>query len=170
MFILAAILLVALAILLLWLSSRQRVGLGVPEGRVVYEDSGVQRRLEEPLFDEDLNLVGKPDYLIQSKQGLIPVEVKSSRTPSRPFETHIYQLAAYCALVERNFHQRPPYGIIRYPERSFTVEFTRDLERRLVRLMEEMQGSLDRGELHRSHSVAARCKTCGFSKLCPEHI
>src|SRR3972149_2334260 len=69
------------------------------------------------LMAEDLDLVGKPDYLIQSKQGLIPVEVKTGRTPARPFESHVFQVAAYCALVERNFKQRPPYGIIRYPER-----------------------------------------------------
>lgn len=170
MFYFVAIVLIALAILLLWLSGRQRANLGVPEGRLVYEDSGIQRRLEEPLFDEDLNLVGKPDYLIQSKQGLIPVEVKTGRTPTRPYETHIYQVAAYCALVESNFRQRPAYGIIRYPERSFTVEFTRNLERRLARLLEEMQGALERGEMHRSHSTAARCRACGFRQLCTEAI
>lgn len=169
MFVFVAILLIAAAILLLWLSGWQRADLGLPEGRVLYEDSG-RRRLEEPLFDKGLNLVGKPDYLIQSRQGLIPVEVKTGRTPTRPFDTHIYQLAAYCALVESNFRQRPPYGIIRYPERSFTVEFTRDLERSLVRVLDEMQHSLEQGELHRSHDMAARCRACGFAGLCSERI
>ena len=167
---LPSLLLFLAAILLLWLSTRQRRGLGLPEGRLLYEDSGDQRRLEQPLFAEDLNLVGKPDYLIRSKQGLIPVEVKTGRTPQRPFESHVFQLAAYCALVERNFQQRPPYGIIRYPERSFEVEFTQDLERQLLSLLAEMQTALRSGELHRSHGAAARCRACGYAQLCDERL
>jgi len=168
--ILPSLLLFALALLLLWLSTRQRRGLGLPEGRLLYEDSGDQRRLEEPLFAEDLNLVGKPDYLIQSKQGLIPVEVKTGRTPQRPFESHVFQLAAYCALMERNFQQRPVYGIIKYPERSFEVEFTQTLERQLVSLLAEMQTDLGSGELHRSHQAPARCRACGYGQLCDERL
>lgn len=168
--ILPSLLLFIAALLLLWLSTRQRRGLGLPEGRLIYEDSGEQRRLGQPLFAEDLNLVGKPDYLIQSKQGLIPVEVKTGRTPQRPFESHVYQLAAYCALVERNFRQRPPHGIIRYPERSFTVEFTQTLERQLVSLLAEMETDLRSGEMHRSHGVSARCRACGYGQLCDERL
>jgi len=168
--ILPSLLLFIAALLLLWLSTRQRRGLGLPEGRLIYEDSGDQRRLEQPLFAEDLNLVGKPDYLIQSKEGLIPIEVKTGRTPQRPFEAHIYQLAAYCALVERNFQQRPPYGIIRYPERSFTVEFTQALEHQLVSLLGKMQTDLRSVELHRSHQVTARCRACGYVQLCAERL
>ena len=164
------LLLLSLAFLLLWLSTQQRRGLGVPEGRLLYEDSGVQRRLEHPLLAEDLDLVGKPDYLIQSKQGLIPVEVKTGRTPARPFESHVFQVAAYCALVERNFKQRPPYGIIRYPERSFTVEFSRTLEEELLSLLAQMQGALSADEMHRSHDMAARCQACGYVHLCVERL
>ncbi|MEX1247493.1 MAG: Dna2/Cas4 domain-containing protein [Anaerolineales bacterium] len=164
-----AILLFVLAALLLWLSARQRSGLGLPGGRVLYEDSGAQRQLELPLFAEDLTLVGKPDYLVQSKQGLVPVEVKSGRTPKRPFQSHIFQLAAYCALVERNFAQRPPYGIIRYPQRSFTVEFTRQLEGQLLALLAEMRAGFGM-EMHRSHQVAARCHACGYGQLCDQHL
>jgi CRISPR-associated exonuclease Cas4 len=96
--------------------------------------------------------------------------VKTGRTPQRPFEAHIYQLAAYCALVERNFRQRPLYGIIRYPERSFRVEFTHTLERQLVTLLAEMETDLRSGEMHRSHGVAARCRACGYGKLCDERL
>lgn len=165
-----AFILLLLGVLLFWASTRRRRGLGVPEGRVVYEDSGATRRLEQPLFAEDLNLVGRPDYLIENKQGLVPVEVKSGRTPTRPFESHILQLAAYCALVQRNFDQRPAYGIIRYPERSFTVEYTEKLERQLMALLDEMRAGLSRRELHRSHQVTAKCRSCGYFELCPERL
>lgn len=163
-------LLLALAALLLWLSTRHRRGLGLPEGRLLYEDSGGQRRLREPLFAEDLDLMGRPDYLIKSKQGLIPVEVKTGRSPKQPFESHVFQLAAYCVLVERNFKQRPPFGIIKYPQASYQVDFTENLENQLLGLLADMRLGFMSGELHRSHSAAARCRSCGYVQLCPERL
>lgn len=170
MYIAIAILLIVLAIAVLWLSSRQRTSLGLPEGRVVYTDTGTERRLEQPLFDEELQLVGRPDYLVEGADGLVPVEVKSGRTPRKPHASHIYQLAAYCLLVTSNFRKRPSYGIIRYPQRSFRVEFTRELERQLVSLLYSMRDGLETAELHRSHAVAARCSACGYRQLCAERL
>jgi CRISPR-associated exonuclease Cas4 len=170
MYLYLSLLLVILALLLLWLSGRQRRGLGLPGGRVVYSDTGAERRVEQPLYANDLLLVGRPDYLVQSAEGLVPVEVKSGSSPQKPYDTHIFQLAAYCVLVARNFKQRPPYGIIRYPQRSFRIEFTRDLENQLLGLLKEMRNGLDLTELHRSHNVFGRCRACGFGQLCEEHL
>jgi CRISPR-associated exonuclease Cas4 len=165
-----AIVLLVAALLLLFLSTRRRRGLGIPEGRVIYSDSGAEHRVESPLFADDLLLLGKPDYLVESAQGLVPVEVKSGRTPTRPFQSHIFQLAAYCLLVQRNFKKRPPFGIIRYPERSFTVEFTRELEQQLLDLLQDMRTGLLGAEMHRSHRQAGRCNSCGFRELCDQRL
>jgi len=170
MYALAAVLLLVLAALLWWWSQRQRAALGLPEGQVLYSDTGIERRVEQPLFDEALGLIGRPDYLIQGTDGLVPVEVKSGRTPRAPHQSHIYQVAAYCALVARTFHQRPAYGIIRYPQRSFRIEFTSALEAQLLSLLETMRAGLQGGELHRSHQVAARCAACGYRQVCTERI
>lgn len=166
----AAFFLLALAALLLWWSGRQRAALGLPRGKVVYTDTGIERRVEEPLLDEELLLAGRPDYLVQDGDALVPVEVKSGSTPRRPHDSHVYQLAAYCLLVARRFHKRPPYGIIRYPQRSFRVEFTGSLETSLLRLLQGMRRSLNLAELHRSHETAARCAACGYRQLCSERI
>ncbi|MGH2581441.1 MAG: CRISPR-associated protein Cas4 [Anaerolineales bacterium] len=165
-----AIALFLAALALLWWSNRQRRGLGLPEGRIFYSDTGIEREITEPLFAEDLSLVGRPDYLVETKQGLIPVEVKSGRTPSQPFQSHIYQLAAYCALVECNFGKRPAYGIIRYPGKSFQVDFTRQLESQLIRLLDEMKQGLMSREMHRSHRQPARCRSCGYLQVCEESL
>ena len=67
-------------------------------------------------------LTGKPDYVIKHDDGsLIPVEYKSAKAPNQPYESHIMQLAAYCALIESHFGTRPAYGIIRYSDRSFNI-------------------------------------------------
>lgn len=165
-----AIVLLLLALLLLWLSARQRSTLGLPSGQVLYSDTGVERRLEQPLMDEALGLIGRPDYLVQGADGVVPVEVKSGRTPRQPYQAHIYQLAAYCVLVARNFQQRPAYGIIRYPQRSFRVEFSAALEAQVLSLLAAMRQGLAHGELHRSHSLAARCAACGYRQVCTERI
>ena len=170
MYLLIAGILLGLALILLWLSSQRRRELGLPEGRVLYSDTGPRRELLEPLFAEDLNLVGKPDYLVDSKEGLVPVEVKSGRTPSKPFDSHIYQLAAYCLLVQRNYRQRPPYGILRYPQRSFAVDFTPELEEDLLALLTQMRAGAALRELHRSHEQPGRCISCGFGQLCEERL
>jgi CRISPR-associated exonuclease Cas4 len=142
----------------------------LPEGCVLYSDTGQRRELTELLYADDLSLVGKPDYLVESKEGLVPVEVKSGRTPSKPFDSHIYQLVAYCLLVQRNYRRRPPYGIIRYPQRSFAIEFTRDLEAQVLELLADMRSSLGLGEMHRSHDQVGRCKACGFGQLCDQRL
>ncbi len=169
MYLALPLLLVILALVLLWFSSCQRRRLGLPTGRVVYSDSGAERRVEQPLYADDLLLVGRPDYLVESAEGLVPVEVKSGRSPQTPYDTHIFQLAAYCILVTRNFKQRPLYGIIRYPRRCFRIEFTQQLENQVLNLIKEMRNGLDLAELHRSHD-GARCNACGFGRLCEEHL
>ena len=96
-----AIALVVIAVIFFWQSSRVRRAAGLPGGRVVYTDTRAWGKVEKPLYDHGLGLTGKPDYLVEKDGQLIPVEVKSGRAPEAPYDSHIYQLAAYCLLVER---------------------------------------------------------------------
>src|ERR671925_154705 len=96
-----ALLLLFLAIFFFWQSNRQRQAAGLPGGRVIYTDTRGWGKLEKPLFYQALGLTGKPDYLIQQNGQIIPVEVKSSRAPEAPYDSHIYQLASYCLLAEK---------------------------------------------------------------------
>lgn len=165
-----AILLLALALLLLWLAGRQRRGLGLPSGRVLYRDMGAGDTVRRPLYAADLDLAGKPDYLLRTERGLVPVEVKSGRTPGQPYESHVYQLAAYCALVERHYGQRPVAGLVRYPERSFEVAYTPELENQLLTLLEEMRADMAAAEVDRSHQQAGRCRACGYLERCDQGL
>ena len=42
--------------------------------------------------------------------------------------SHIYQLASYCLLVEKTYGKRPPYGIIHYKDQDFAIDYTQELE------------------------------------------
>jgi CRISPR-associated exonuclease Cas4 len=165
-----ALVLLMLAALLFWLSSRQRKGAGLPGGRVIYTDTRAWGPLEKPLFDADLGLTGKPDYLVEQDGRIIPVEVKSGRTPQAPYDAHIFQVAAYCLLVEKATGQRPPYGILHYPQRDFAVDYTPGLESALLDLLAQMRRDERRASVDRSHADEARCRGCGFRSACDQKL
>jgi CRISPR-associated exonuclease Cas4 len=127
-----AFVLLSIAAVMFWLSARQRRLAGLPGGRVIYVDTSQWAKVEKPLYDRALNLTGKPDYLVQSGDVYLPVEIKSSQVHQHPYDSHIYQLAAYCLLVERTYGYRPTYGILHYTNQTFAVDFTPQLERALL--------------------------------------
>lgn len=159
-----------LAFLFFWQSNRQRSEAGLPGGRVIYTDTRGWSKLEKPLFYAALELTGKPDYLVEQNGKIIPVEVKSGRAPDAPYDSHIYQLASYCLLVEKTYHKRPPYGIIHYEDKDFSVEYTHELEQSLLELVTEMKRDGMKKEVARSHEQASRCKRCGFRSVCDQSL
>lgn len=159
-----------LALIFFWQSNRQRKAAGLPGGRLIYTDTRGWGKLEKPLFYAALELTGKPDYLIEKNGQIIPVEVKSGRAPEAPYDSHIYQLAAYCLLVEKTYRKRPPYGIIHYTNRDFAVDYTRELEESLLDLLANMKRDEHRSDVPRSHEQVARCVKCGFRKVCDQRL
>ena len=168
--ILIPILLILLALALFWIASRQRKAAGLPAGRVVYTDTGQGSKVEKPLYDPLSGLAGKPDYLIEQDDLLIPVEVKSSYAPSEPYDSHVYQLAAYCLLVLRVYGKRPPHGLLRYRNRTFAIDFTAELEASLLDRLAEMRLQERAGEANRSHQSTARCAACGYRQICDQRL
>lgn len=167
-----ALLLLFIAGMALWLAHRQRLASGLPTRRVTYSDTGLWNKVERPLYDPVSGLTGRPDYLVELDDGqtLVPVEVKSGRAPAAPHDSHIFQLAAYCWLVERTEGIRPPYGILRYRDRTFTIDYTPALEHELELLLNEIRRQEKRGEADRSHHEAARCARCGFRSICNQRL
>jgi len=86
--------LILIALILLWKARQRHKSTGLPVGRIIYADTRAWGPVEEPLYAADLGLTGRPDYLVQQKDQLIPVEVKSSRVAEAPYDAHILQLAA----------------------------------------------------------------------------
>jgi len=165
-----AVFIAFLALAVLWLARRQQQAVGLPEGRVIYADTRGWLPVAEPLYDPNLGLTGRPDYLVQQGEQIIPVEVKSSRTPQKPYDTHIYQLAAYCLLVKHAYDVRPRYGILHYPDRTYQIDFTCELEGAVLTLLEKMHADERHEALPRSHDSPARCHGCGFHSVCDQRL
>lgn len=170
MYLTAAVLLLVLALIMFAQAERSRRAAGLPGGRVIYSDTSQWAPLEEPLYDPVVKVTGRPDYLFDQGDFIIPVEVKSGRVPNEPYDSHIYQVAAYCLLVEREFGKRPPYGVIHYGKRTFAVDYTPELEDALLELLSEMRRSELKQSLDRSHEEPARCRGCGFGYTCEQSI
>lgn len=162
--------LLVLAVIMFMISGRTRHAAGLPGGRVVYADMGTWEEVEKPLYDPITQITGRPDYLVRQGKEIIPVEVKSGRTPENPYDSHIFQLAAYCLLVEREYGVRPSYGIVHYKKRTFEITYTKELETALIDILTEIRQCEQKRNVNRSHEQAARCRGCGFAYTCDQAL
>ena len=169
-----ALLLAVLGGTLLWLGRRQRGRSGLPAGSVVYSDTGEWQETEEALRSRRYGLVGRPDYLVQVRDGgrrvVVPVEVKSRARPARPYDSHVLQLGAYCLLVEDNFGAAPPYGLLRYADATLEIPFTDELRRRVLEAADEIRRARRAPEVRRSHGEPRRCAACGYRLACGSEV
>jgi len=154
-----AILFIGIVLLLFTFWMRKRIG--IPMGNVIYSDS-----IKEPgtiLRAKNIPLSGKPDFLIKTKGQVIPVELKRGKTPASPYPSHLAQLFAYCYLVKDNFALRPEYGIIDYPENDFKLEFPKEAEANVEKLVREIVAK-KRGTLNRAN-LTNICRNCRLAHI-----
>lgn len=162
-----------MAVVGLWLFIRAgavRRETGLPAGRVTYVDTGAWDRCDRPLFSQRYRLTGRPDYLVRNEKGVIPVEVKSGSAPGQPYQAHVLQLAAYCLLVEEQEGRTPPYGILKYDDRAFEIDYTRALHAELLDLLRAIRRDLQAREVKRDHDEAGRCRGCGYREQCNQRL
>jgi CRISPR-associated exonuclease Cas4 len=165
-----AVILLAGGLLLLTRARRLHEQTGLPQGRVIYADTGAWDRCEKPLFSRRYLLTGKPDYLVDDRRVKIPVEVKSTPSPPSPYRSHVLQLAAYCLLVEEEYGRPPPYGIIKYHDQTYAVEYTAQLRAELISVLAKMRQDLAAADVCPSHANPNRCRSCGYREECEERL
>lgn len=116
----------------------------------VYTDT--EQTPGEILYSNTIPLMGKPDYLVKEGEELIPVELKTGKTPTEPWENHVMQLMAYCYLVEENYGVRPKGGIVKYPEREFKLLYTDEAKQGVINtVLEIMQAKESEQEYACTH-------------------
>ncbi len=157
-------LLFLLGIALLIIARRILSDTGLPRGRIIYMDHAKLNPYPNALYDPELRLTGKPDYVVTVRGKPFPVEAKSTSSPSKPYLFHIMHLAAYCRLVESNFKPRPEEGAILYADRTFEFAYSRNLKKKLIGTMDDIRASSQKPA--RSHDSSARCKGCGYQSIC----
>jgi CRISPR-associated exonuclease Cas4 len=151
-------------------STRLRQKSGLPAGRLVYADSADWRPTSQALYSATYQLTGKPDYLVETGDAVIPVEVKSSRAPKIPYLGHLLQLAAYCLLVEETSGRTPPHGLLKYADALYEVDFSQELRRELLATMAGIRQARLSENVPRSHQQPGKCAACGFGDRCGEAL
>lgn len=145
---------------------------GVPlDARVVSSDTGAWQRVERPLFSQRYRLAGKPDYIVEDKAGaIIPIEVKPNRSESQPRQSDTMQLVAYGILVEEKYKARPAYGLLKYRDMLFRIEFTDELRSECLEILQDMRLARGMSGVARSHTDPLICRYCGYRDACEERL
>ena len=129
-------------------ASRFRKKHGVRKGQISYADkldgSG------DPLVSKTHNISGAPDYILTTESSLVPVEIKTGRTPKGPLFSHILQIAVYCLLIEDKYKHAPTHGIIKYSEAEHEIEYNEDMRKLVLSKLEEMRSIIRTGDAHRN--------------------
>ncbi len=146
--------------------SREEMNLDDDKIRYVDELEG-----KSPLLkSEEYKLRGKPDLILEKDEKPVPVEVKTGRVPQGPFFSHILQIAAYCFLIEEDFGVKPPYGLIRYGETEFDIEYDDDLRSLLLEKLRIMREHLENERPSRNHGREGKCRNCSRKEICDESL
>jgi CRISPR-associated exonuclease Cas4 len=164
------IVIIFIAVLVWACANAHIVQSGIPGGRIVLQDTDRRRPVARPLVSRRYGLIGKPDYLVETPDGLIPVEVKSRPWPSTgPRAADVMQLMAYCVLVEDKFRPPPPHGVIAYADRPELVPYTPQQRETVLKIVSEIAAA-EGCAPHRNHRQHARCKRCGYQPVCDEAL
>lgn len=138
------------------------------KGEVVYIDSNMEK--PKLFVSKKLGLSGRPDAVVLDGEHHIPVEIKTGRVPRGPLFSHILQIAAYCVLLEEEYGKAPPYGVIRYGDVSYEIEYNEDQKRLLLQKLADMRAAIRKGEAHRNHNRPGKCVHCSRRAVCPERL
>lgn len=159
-----------LACLLLVLAWWLRRGTGVPWAPLRYDDASGWQQPRRPFVSHRYGVVGKPDYVVQMRDGLIPIEAKPTRTAAAPHDSDIAQLLAYCLLIEDTTGHAPPYGLLRYAHQTFRVPYTAARRAELLDLLAAIRADEHADDVPRSHNQSGRCRHCSFVEQCDDRL
>ncbi|MBI4481497.1 MAG: CRISPR-associated protein Cas4 [Acidobacteria bacterium] len=118
------------------------------------------------LSSERLGLSGKLDLLIETPEGLFPVDFKW--TAQEPYLNHLFQLAGYALLLEER-HARPVSTGFIYlipKEDAVVIEITEGLKTECLRILDEIRGMIVREQLPEATSFRNRCVDCEYRNYC----
>ena len=165
---------IVLALLFFWLSAQSRKKTGIPAGEVFYQDLVGQPFAAHDLRSPALGISGKPDCLIRTADGIVPVELKESKRPSARGEVHpnhMIQNLAYCALVEEQLKERVPYGLVIYAGQQVRrVEFSDSNRKWLMSTIAAVQAARLAKQAERNHNQRGRCSGCGVRDKCDQAL
>jgi CRISPR-associated protein Cas4 len=135
----------------------------IQKGKIAYSDLNKQNK---PFFSKCYRITGKPDYIVMKDNNYIPVEVKTGINIELQ-KNHIFQLAAYCHLLEENYGGFVPYGILVYNDiNHYKIPFNPKIRFEFESTLKNMRYTMKTGNITRNHSDYNRCRGCSMRTYC----
>ena len=151
-------------IILFVLLKSTKVPKKVYKSKTIYSDH--KEKPEKSLYSSKYELVGRPDFILHTKDGLLPLEIKNTNRPNQPYFSHVMQLISYCMLIEEEKGQRPKYGFIQYKSgKAFSIPYTEKMKSFLLKTMQEMRDYIDSGEGPKPVRDY-KCEKCYYREEC----
>ena len=139
----------------------------IQQGNIAYSDLN---KPAKPFFSKRYRITGKPDYIIQKDNCFIPVEIKTGRQYS-PQKNHVFQLAAYCHLLEENYGCFVPYGILVYgSNKQYKIPFDPKIRYELESVIKKMRILLKNKNFVRNHNDSNKCINCSMRVYCKNKL
>jgi CRISPR-associated protein Cas4 len=135
----------------------------IQDGKITYSDLS---KPSKPFFSKRYRIAGKPDYVVKRNKHYIPVEVKTG-IHIEPQKNHIFQLAGYCHLLEENYGDFVPYGILVYNDMyQYKIPFDPRIRFEFESTVKTMRNAMKTGRIARNHSNSHKCKSCSMQTYC----
>jgi CRISPR/Cas system-associated exonuclease Cas4 (RecB family) len=167
-------LLLGAAFLLLLLSRWLAGHTGMPgDAEILASDTG-QNRVEK-IHDPETRLVGQPDYVLRERVGfrrrLVPAELKPSRRGDTLHESDEMQVTVYMLLMRHAYGREfAGYGYVRYKEKTFRVDLTREREARCLAIADAVREARRVANTRRNHDQRGRCAQCSYVSVCEDRL
>lgn len=118
------------------------------------------------LRSEQLGLAGKLDLLLDSPEGLFPVDFKY--TSGRPHTNHRFQLCGYALLVEEAYEREVRHGFIYLipQEEVVVLDLTQAQKEETLGLLADMRDMIRTECMPDPTPVRERCAECEYRNYC----
>lgn len=135
-----------------------------------YRLSEGTRKFHVRISSTRLGLSGKLDMLIDSPEGLFPVDFKM--TTGMPHSNHIMQLCAYARLLEDCYAREVNKGFVYLIPKNDAVVFdlTEERKRRADELIAGMRRMIEQEQMPPPTDVRNRCADCEFKNYCGDVV
>jgi CRISPR-associated exonuclease Cas4 len=124
------------------------------------------RRFHVWIESKRLGLSGKLDLLIESPEGLFPVDFKL--TTGRPHRNHVMQLCGYARLLEEVYQREITKGFVYLIPQNDAVIFdlTEDRKREVDQLIGDIRRMIEQERMPPPTPVRNRCADCEYRNYC----
>jgi CRISPR-associated exonuclease Cas4 len=124
------------------------------------------RRFHVRLSSDRLGLTGKLDLVIDSPEGLFPVDFKF--TTGRPHRNYKYQLCGYALLLEERYARKVDKGFVYLIPKNdaVVVDLTPELKEQTSKVLGEIRSMIGSEKMPPPTPVRNRCTDCEYRNFC----